>query len=297
MNRFLKALKAKVARRKLGLSHVNDADGIVSASLYLRKHLKAEVILAEPWEIKPKWTCWFNWFTWDFVADLPCPFKAKLYVDHHKTGRSYAELKVHEVEAPSSASLAIKALKVEDDEDAVKLVELANECDTASIKSSEAWNLNDAVKGSRIKDRVKLVEMLALKGVSALKDPVVRKCIKINEDRRDRARALVSKVAVKDFVFIELKELDEKFPVRNFMIMLEERGAKLACIIAHRGRKFKIYLGSRKDSGIDCAEIASKLGGGGHKFAAGATVEDLNEALEIIKKALGLKDVEVVKLP
>jgi nanoRNase/pAp phosphatase (c-di-AMP/oligoRNAs hydrolase) len=39
-----------------------------------------------------------------------------------------------------------------------------------------------------------------------------------------------------------------------------------------------------------------KVGGGGHRYAAGATVDDLDEALRRIGEALGLEKVALVKL-
>jgi len=230
------------------------------------------------------------------VADLPCPFRARLHVDHHRTGRPCAKREFFNPEAPSAASLAIKALELEGDEVAVKLVELANECDTASIRSQEAWDLNDAVKGASLDDRLKLAYMLAREGLDALRDDEVRGWIEVNRRRRLRAQALVDKVSIEDYVFVKLSEVDERFPVRTFMISLEERGAKLTCVITPRGRRFKIHLGSRHDSEIDCAEIASRLGGGGHRYAAGATVDDLDEALRRIKEALGLSEIKLVEL-
>ncbi|RLF16511.1 MAG: Fis family transcriptional regulator [Thermoprotei archaeon] len=296
MNRFWEAVKAKVLFRKVGLSHGNDADGIACAALFLRRYPKGKVLLAEPWEIKPTWSCWFNWIAWDFVADLPCPFRVKLHVDHHRTGRPCAKREFFDPEAPSAASLAIKALELEDDPVARRLVELANECDTASIRSQEAWDLNDAVKGGGLEDRVKLAYMLATRGLEALKDKEARRWVEVNRRRRLRAQALLDKVSIEDYLFIKLNEADERFPVRTFMISLEERGAKLTCVITPRGRRYKIHLGSRHDSGIDCAELAYKLGGGGHRYAAGATVDNLEEALRRIKEALGLSEVKLIEL-
>jgi hypothetical protein len=296
MNRLLEALKAKLTGASLALSHGGDADGAVCAALFLRRHPRGRVVLAEPWEVKPSWRCWFNWLAWDFVADLPCPFRAKLHVDHHKTGRPRAKHELFDVEAPSAASLAIKALGLQGDEVAAKLAELANECDTASIKSREAWDLNDAVKGSSVEGRVMLAKLLATRGLDAFSHPAVKAWIAVNRERRERALKLAGGVEVRDYVFIELDADEGRFPVRTFMLALEERGAKLTCVITPRRRGFKIHLGSRRDSGIDCAELAMKVGGGGHRYAAGATVDDLDEALRRIGEALGLGRVTLVKL-
>ena len=296
MSRLLRALEARLAGAKLGLSHGSDADGVVCAALFLRRHPGGVVLFADPWEIRPTWRCWLNWLAWDYVADLPCPFRARLHVDHHRTGRPCAKQEFFNPEAPSAASLAIEALGLQGDEAAIKLVELANECDTASIRSKEAWDLNDAVKGSSLEDRLILARLLAAEGVDALTHPAVRSWIEVNRARRRRALDLADRVEVKDYVFVKLAVDDERFPVRTFMLTLEERGAKLTCVITPRRGRFKIHLGSRHDSGIDCAELAMKVGGGGHRYAAGATVDDLGHALKRISEALGLRDVELVEL-
>ncbi|MCX8205472.1 MAG: DHHA1 domain-containing protein [Candidatus Nezhaarchaeota archaeon] len=296
MSRLLQAIEARISGAKLGLSHGNDADGIVCAALFLRRHPGGRIVLADPWEIKPTWKCWFNWLAWDFVADLPCPFRARLHVDHHRTGRPCAKQEFFNPGAPSAASMAIEALGLRGDRGAYRLVELANECDTASIKSKEAWDLNDAVKGSSLEDRVLLAKLLAAEGVEALSYPAVRRWVEVNRERRMRAFDLAGRVKVRDYVFVKLNVDDERFPVRAFMLSLEERGAKLTCIVAPRKGRFKIYLGSRYDSDIDCAELAMKVGGGGHFHAAGATVDNVDLALRRLGEALGISRIEVEEL-
>ncbi|MEM4700132.1 MAG: DHHA1 domain-containing protein [Candidatus Nezhaarchaeales archaeon] len=296
MGRLAEAIEARLSGARLGLSHGSDADGVVCAALFLRRHPGGKVVLAEPWELRPTWRCWFNWVAWDFVADLPCPFRARLHVDHHRTGRPCAKREFFSPGAPSAASLAVAALGLEGDGAAVELAELANECDTASIKSREAWDLNDAVKGSSPEDRVLLVRLLAAEGVGALSYPAVRQWIEVNRARRQRAFELASKVRVRDYVFVKLSVDDERFPVRAFMLNLEERGAKLTCVITPKRGRFKIHLGSRHDSGVDCAELAMRVGGGGHFHAAGATVDDVDAALKRLAEALGVGKIEIEEL-
>lgn len=296
MSRLAEVAWARLSGAKLGLVHGSDADGVVCAALFLRRYPEGKVVLAEPWELRPAWRCWFNWVAWDFVADLPCPFRAKLHVDHHKTGRPCAKREFFSPGAPSAASLAIGALGLGGDAVALRLVELANECDTASIKSREAWDLNDAVKGSSPEDRVLLARLLAAEGAGALSYPAVRQWIEVNRARRQRAFELASRVRVRDYVFVKLNVDDERFPIRAFMLNLEERGAKLTCVITPRRGRFKIHLGSRYDSGVDCAELAMRVGGGGHSHAAGATVEDVDAALRRLAEALGIEKIEIEEL-
>lgn len=290
---LLALIWAKLIGRKTCLSHSSDADGIVCASLFLRYvNGNGLVVLAEPYEIQRG--TWLNMFKWDYVLDLPCPPKAHVFIDHHKTNKPSPSVKevFHDPTSPSAAALALKAFKLESDFVASKLVELANECDTANIISNEAWDLNDAVKGSPRRKRVKLAKLLSQLGLEALKLPEVQRWILHNRERRERTRQLAEKIPIEDSIFIELDNEEDISP-RNLMITLEKRGAKVTCVITSKNGRYKIHLGSREDSGIDCSKIASKLGGGGHRYAAGATVDDLNKALKIIAKRLGLSKVKL----
>jgi len=290
---FLAVVWAKLTGKKTCLSHSSDADGIVCAALFLRAvQGKGLVVLAEPYEIQDG--SWLNIFKWDYVLDLPCPPKALVFIDHHKTNKPspMAREVYHDPTAPSAATLAIRAFKLEGDPIAVKLVELANECDTANINSDEAWGLNDAVKGSPRNERAKLAKLLSELGLEALKLPKVQKWIARNRERRERTRQLADKIPIEDKIFIELNGENSISP-RNLMITLEKKGAKVTCVVAPKNGKYKIHLGSREDSGVDCSKLASKIGGGGHKYAAGATVDDLDKALKLIAKRLGLRKLKI----
>jgi len=81
----LRALLAKLRGRPIALCDVGDVDGLASAALFKKRHPEGVVILVGPSDVK-KW--WVRAFTWDFVADLPCPGKAKVRADHHVTRRS-----------------------------------------------------------------------------------------------------------------------------------------------------------------------------------------------------------------
>lgn len=284
---------AKLRGKKVCLSHSSDADGIVCAALFLRWiQNDGLVVLAEPYEIQGG--SWLNFFRWDYVLDLPCPPKATVFIDHHKTNKPSHTVKeiFHDPTSPSAAALAIKAFKLEGDPIALRLVELANECDTANIVSNEAWDLNDAVKGCPRNRRVKLTILLSKFGLEALKLPEVQVWIARNRERRERTKLLAEKIPIDDKIFIELKGEEDISP-RNLMITLEKMGAKVTCVITPREGKYKIHLGSREDSGVDCSKIALKIGGGGHKHAAGATVSDVKKAIKIIAKKLGLKKIKV----
>ena len=148
------------------------------------------------------------------------------------------------------------------------------------------------MKGAPRSKRAKLAKLLSELGLEALKLSEVQEWVVRNRERRARTKQLADKIPIEDSVFIELED-EEAVSPRNLMITLEKRGAKVTCVITPKDGKYKVHLGSREDSDVDCSKIAAKLGGGGHKHAAGATVDDLNRALKVIAKKLGLKKVKL----
>ena len=292
MHRLLQALKAKILGKKLALSHEEDADGIVSAALFLRKYPEAILVLGRPQEIRRDKLNWINLFTWDFVADLPCPKKAKIRVDHHKTNTPCAEIEYYDPEAPCAAILALKALKLENDPEMVRLVELAIQTDTANIKEDDAWDLNDAVKGADYKGRLWLAQALAREGLSALKNDRVKKWIEKNRRRREKTEKIAALINVKEITLIEF-EKDIDISYRGLCAILEKRGAKFMTVIVPKDGIYRHYIGASKDSTFDASIVATRLGGGGHKVAAGARVERKEKIYEELKRYLRKERLEI----
>ncbi|MCD6458832.1 MAG: Fis family transcriptional regulator [Thermoproteales archaeon] len=292
MHRLLQALKAKILGKKLALSHEEDADGIVSAALFLRKYPEAILVLGRPQEIRRDKLNWINLFTWDFVADLPCPKKAKIRVDHHKTNTPCAEIEYYDPEAPCAAILALKALKLENDPEMVRLVKLAIQTDTANIKEDDAWDLNDAVKGAGYKGRLWLAQALAREGLSALKNDRVKKWIEKNRRRREKTEKIAALINVKEITLIEF-EKDIDISYRGLCAILEKRGAKFMTVIVPKDGVYRPYIGASKDSTFDASIVATRLGGGGHKVAAGARVERKEKIYEELKRYLRRERLEI----
>ncbi len=290
-SRFIQAFIAKVKGRKLALTHEEDADGIVSGALYLRVYPDAVLILARPQEMNRAAFNWFRFFMWDYVADLPCPGKARLRADHHKTNTPCAEIEYYDPEAPSAATLALKALKLENDPEMVRLVELTKQTDTANIVDDDAWDLNDAVKGANYEGRLWLAYELAKRGLKALRDERVKSWIRKNRRRRELTEKIAAMIDVKEVTLIEFeKNLDISY--RGLCTILEKRGAKFVAVIVPKEGAYRPYFGASRESSYDAAVVASQLGGGGHKVAAGARVKAKEEIYKALKSYLGLEKLE-----
>lgn len=267
------AMRAKLGKRPLGLADAGDPDGVVSAALFKRRYPNAYVVLAHPSTVQRSRL--LRAVEWDFVADLPCPGRVRVYADHHETNRPCGEVNFHDPRAPAAAVLALRALGLEGDPVARRLAELAVETDTASIVSREAEALEAAVKGANHFERLKLVEELAEKGLEALSGEVAERGARRFSVKRARTEELASRLEVEPVMFILFKG-DAGLSYRYLTILLERRGAQLvAVVVPWSPFTYRVYLGAQRGSTYDVSVIAKSLGGGGHSYAAGALVRAL----------------------
>jgi hypothetical protein len=261
-------IKAKLANRPLALCDIGDADGLTSASLFLIKYPNGVVVFAPPGKVQRGRL--YRLFTWDFVADLPCPGKAIIRADHHETNKPCAKLEYYDPKAPCSALLAMRALNLAGNPIAESLVKVAIETDTARISSEEARQVDMLARFSRYGEKVRAASMLAKMGLEALKTPYVKGIV----DRGIRSWEVMLKVA--DALGVD-KVINAYFNVklgisyRQLTIELQRRGASMVNLLVRLGyRTFRYYCGADPSSGFDCTKVATALGGGGHSYAAGA---------------------------
>ncbi|RLF04000.1 MAG: Fis family transcriptional regulator [Thermoprotei archaeon] len=268
--RAASVILAVLRKRPLGLCDASDLDGIVCAALFKMRYPRGVVVLASPAEVSK--SLLIRSVTWTYVADLPCPGRAYMRADHHATNPPCAVHEFYDPHAPAAATLAIKALGLEGDSRAEKLVELAVEADTASIRSKEALTLSDAVKGSSYRGKLRLVELLAFRQLEdVLSDEEVRRSAERYSEVRAETEELAKKLPVEDELVVFF-EKDRGLSYRYLCILMERRGVKLTAMLVPRGlRHVRAYLGSSTPE-YDVSIIARRLGGGGHAYAAGALV-------------------------
>ncbi|WP_252901292.1 Fis family transcriptional regulator [Vulcanisaeta sp. JCM 14467] len=268
MRRFLTALWAKLINRPLALCDSGDVDGITSAALFLRKYPNGVVVLAAPSEVNKSW--WIRWFFWTFVADLPCPGKVLMRADHHRTNKPCAKVEFYDPEAPCSALMAMKALNLENDSVANSLVKVAIETDTASISSEEAEKLDLAVRFASYPEKIFIARSLAVNGLQALSNQRIGKLIERGYRAKKLMLEIANRIPIKDIINI-YSPIDLGISYRQLTIELQHRGAKMVNILLRLNRRtFRYYCGADKDSPYDCTRVATRLGGGGHKYASGA---------------------------
>ncbi len=267
---LFRVLAAKAAGRPVALCDANDVDGIASAALFKRRYRNGVVVLAGPTDVKKLWV---KLIRWDFVADLPCPGRARVRADHHKTNKPCAESEYYDPEAPAAAVLAAKALALEGDPIAEQLVEAAVQTDTTNVVDERVRLLDLAVRYATMGEKLKIIDLLATKGLDALGEEPLKSAAARGVDRDELVKKIVSAIPVGERLFI-YSPTKLHISYRALVIELEKRGAKFVNVLVKRGwRTYRLYCGAHRDSPYDCTKVAQPLGGGGHKYAAGATVK------------------------
>ena len=296
--RAYSVIKAKLLNRPLALCDISDVDGIVCAALFRMRYPRGEVVLAAPSDVRGGRL--LRSVEWTFVADLPCPGRALIRADHHASNPPCASREFYDPSAPAAAVLALRALGLEGVRRAERLVALAVETDTARIASPEALALNDAVKGSGYRGKLRLVELLAARPLEeVLSDPKVSEAIERFKGVREATERLAAELPPLELFVAVFKE-DLGLSYRHLCILMERRGSKLTAVVVPRGAfTTRVYLGSASRD-LDVSKVAVRLGGGGHPYAAGATLRSLTRGRAVerilleLKRFLGLESLDVV---
>jgi len=292
--------------------HGDDCDGICSAALVLLKFPNAKIKFLNPRSI----------FTvdeeFDLVIDLPKPKKCKVNIDHHKSNlerlKKEGQLGPQDIvdpDAPASALLLMKYLNLEGNKKAREIVEIAVAADTAR-HTEETLILDKIIKASlnSEKDLLRIAKILAEKGKNFLSDEWLKK-------KQNEIEAELSKIKslLKEFVdslgvnsgFVIVDEIDAipYHSTKDIAHMLLDRGCDAVAVLyrdASEPSKIRISIRVRRDSDvIDAEAITRKLGGGGHKKAAGAITTNVKEAIFMLLKEFTGKSptrsVVFVRLP
>ncbi|MEM1597490.1 MAG: Fis family transcriptional regulator [Pyrobaculum sp.] len=289
--KLLTALAAKLRGAPLAMCDSNDVDGIASAALFLRRYPNGVVVLMGPSDVR-RW--WVKTITWDFVADLPCPGKARVRADHHKTNKPCAEVEYYDPEAPAAALMAVKALGLDGDPVAKELVEAAIQTDTANVVDEKVRLLDLAVRHGFEKEKLEALPKLAQRGLAALEEEPLKTMAARGLEKERLMLKIAEAIPVEEELFIYSPQ-PLGISYRALVITLEKRGAKFVNVLVRRGRRrYRLYCGAHREGPHDCTKVATALGGGGHKYASGAQIkapllrprEPLEKLLEMLKPPL-----------
>lgn len=240
----------------------------------------------------------------------------RLYCDHHVSNRG-SEMKgdiiLFDSESPSAAEILAKYLGVSEEKwGTVSRADSASyDSEPPSFKVSEkedlgspdydvAWDYTDLVKNT---DNSRQFRNLALDfyefyfgdGV----DPRFKHINKIRDARRRRRRTERLTEEIYDIydnekviLFLTTNNLNDEVSVRGVIHSLYEKGLQLGIEAVSTDGGYNYFFGANNDHyDLDLypLDIASELGGGGHKMASGARAS-LNE----LDKVLG--DIEYRKI-
>ncbi|NPA24068.1 MAG: Fis family transcriptional regulator [Crenarchaeota archaeon] len=302
---MMRVTVARALGRPVALCDVGDPDGVISCAIFVRKYRNATVVLRAPAQVVR--SRWLKLVRWDFVADLPCPpgSRVKMRADHHKTNPPCAEKELYDPSAPCAAILAAKLLGLDNDEHVKKIVSIAIESDTANIVTEEAKLIDLAVRYSGYRTKLRMVRLLAEMDVrDVLRDEAVARAVERGLEAERLMEHIVRTLPDREIItvyFPKMKDFRISFRQLNIKIQKEKR-AKFINILVRRGfRTYRLYCGADKDGPYDCTQIVTRLGGGGHKFAAGAQYkaplfkpgEGLNVFIRTLKEYLNTNRIEL----
>ncbi|WP_243679052.1 Fis family transcriptional regulator [Vulcanisaeta distributa] len=238
------------------------------------------------------------------------PGKVLIRADHHRTNKPCAKVEFYDPEAPCSALMAMKALDLENDPIANSLVKVAIETDTANITSDEAEKLDLAVRFASYPEKIFIVKNLAINGLQSLSNSRIGRLIERGGYRAKRIMLKIAdKIPIKDVINIYSPPIDlGGISYRQLTIELQHRGgAKMVNILLRLSRRtFRYYCGGadRDSPPYDCTQVATKLGGGGHKYASGAQYKSpffnpgkgVETFINTLKAYLNVDRLEVLEL-
>ncbi len=230
-----------------------------------------------------------------------------VWIDHHnwEPEESFENVEIIVKSSPSAARIVAEYFGIEEE----RLLKAVDEVDTNSVQSEEAALLRNtigAIKWLFGRDGKKLQAMLgesakiiAENGLEGLQEQESFK------EMRERYQAFVSEVEnealekVKVYTLADLKiavyETPRFLPVyaiSNALLKHAEAPFDVIAVLFHRanGNSLSTKMELRTHTGFDVQKIAMHFNGGGHKVAAGASLEKLllgESFIEELKEILG----------
>ncbi|HIQ49755.1 MAG TPA: phosphoesterase [Nanoarchaeota archaeon] len=299
------------------LSH-GDADGVCSVAVFYKakQNSKIPVIFTSPAALKDTLCRSMIKRALDelYIFDLAgtretvriaSAWKKVVWIDHHswEPEDKFENMEIIIKPYPSATQVVAEYFGIKDG-----IIEIANEIDTNSIKSSEAEflrNLIGAIKwkfNGKKELNSKLREIskeIAFKGIEEMQtnENYAKLIQEFNEFIENSLNEVVQKIKIESIngMKIAIYESTKFLPVYAITEKLsehEEAPFDIIAVICYRvsekGVSTKIEL--RTQTGVNVKKIAEMLNGGGHKVAAGATVQELYTGTKIIELIKNLQE-------
>ncbi len=269
-------LVSKGGRLKVA-SHGEDLDGLFSASLVALMHPEdLDIRFTAPYEIRESPE------SFDIVLDLPPPKGGtRVLVDHHESNLallSRVRTAFLKPEYPSTARLLYDILREWEPqvEDFSRTVDLVDQTDTGNLDLSSAL-FTAAIRKIFKRKRVDLIKVARdlLQYPPTMSDDLInlptvkREVDLIEREYGDRLRELLY-LDGGDALLVRIESLP------SYLVPVIQLAAKkyrfFGTITAGSDGALRLSLRSRDDSPLSALEVAERLGGGGHRNAAGALI-------------------------
>lgn len=301
----------KNAKHILAVTHYNpDGDAIgalagighicsflnVPYMLLLENYPKKLAYITDTVNISDKWTDFFDTFIsvdcgdiyrFETFMDYFHAAKVTINIDHHETNNGFAMINYVEADASSASELVYNVAKACN---MPLTVEFAKAIYTGIVSDTGGF-MYPATKPSTHKIAAELISLnfdftsiyhslihLKTEKTIALEKIVLNRLEKLGDHG-----FFLSYITKSDLERIQADK-DDISSIVSYIKNIE--GCNIAIFIYEEGyNKYKVSL--RSIQPYDVASVAKSLGGGGHKRAAGATVEgSLEQVIDIVKQKL-----------
>jgi len=296
---------------KIVLSH-NDPDGLISVALVLRKFPDLEIEFTVPSQLLSKLASYVNKVNnreFLVITDLAgnqdalylsAIWKKVLWLDHHEWP-SIEEIpkrvEMYTRIAPSAAEVVAEYLNIDDKD----LIRVANELDTNQVSSKEAidlrfllaeWRRNFDLDVYHLK-LAKLARELAEKGLEVLGN-YSTEIERFEKEYKKQLTNYLSKLEN-----IEIKEIEGRkvlfVPINGVPFIagdaVSQKYQDIDIIVYYRKKKHGYKYEIRTQTDFPVLYICRALGGGGHRYACGATSElSPDQLIPLIERIIKLVD-------
>lgn len=281
-----------------------DFDGVISALLIRELFDIERVEFTEPWMIQKRE---FDVRRGDVILDLPYGEGCASWFDHHKTSASNADKGVFDEEAKSCARVIYNHYHKEhpEIEKFKALVDSADKIDSASFSKEDleepdaCGRLSIAIKGDeKRKDdefRLFLLNMLAFQSPEqVINQPIIKKRVEEKmrqlEDWKSRIDEYVT--LKRKVILVDRTDAPQDLPHgQSFWLYLLYPGHAIHLTlnnIKYEPKLIRIGVGENifeKINTVDLGDLMKKYGGGGHKAAAGCSIER-SEKERVVKEII-----------
>ncbi|MBN1149656.1 DHH family phosphoesterase [candidate division WOR-3 bacterium] len=208
-------------------------------------------------------------------------YELKIDIDHHVDNKLFGDLNVVDPNASSTAEL-LASIVHDDliDSQIAKYLYVGIISDTygfsTSTVSSKTFKIASNLLEKDISSNVIWKEIFRLPTNTFL---FYADVLKYSERDRETIFSKVTKDLMDKYSISE----EDTEGLANYLLQLKD----IDTVVLLRERNGSTRLSFRSSGKKDVGEISRKLGGGGHKFASGAIIDqDLNQALSTVKQTL-----------